>query len=420
MKFITVNGGNSLRGEVRVDGMKNAALPVIFAAILTNDVCIIENIPNVSDILLSFDILRLLGAKVVYSSTTNTAEIDVRPMNKTYATHDMVSRIRGSTYLIGALLGRFGESHVGLPGGCDFGTRPIDQHLKGFSALGADISYDGGYVNVEAKNGLHGASIYFDMQSVGATVNIMIAAALARGTTVIDNAAREPHIVDLANFLNHCGADITGAGTTTIKINGVEKLHGATYKIVPDMIEAGTYMVAAAAVGGEVRVENVIPKHMETVTSKLLEMGVELEVEDTAITVRSNGGLHGVAVRTLPYPGFPTDMQPQFGALMCFAGGIGTITESVWDNRFKYLSELEKMGAVCDIEKNKAIFSGPCAMKGAEVHATDLRAGAALLIAAMAASGTSRVTGVEYIERGYYDIVGKLRGLGADIQLSEE
>ncbi len=419
MKFVTVNGGKRLSGSVDVGGMKNAALPVIFASILAADKCIIENVPNVSDILLSFDILRLLGAKVTYRHTTNTAEIDTSTLDKCYATYDIVSRMRGSTYLIGALLGRFGESHVGWPGGCDFGNRPIDQHIKGFEVLGARVSFSDGYINAEAPNGLHGGSVYFDMQSVGATVNVMIASVLAKGTTVIDNAAREPHIVDLANFFNACGADITGAGTTTIKINGVEKLHGATYKIVPDMIEAGTYMVAAAAVGGEVAVRNVIPKHMETVTSKLLEMGVNVEVEDTVITVRSNRDFKGVGVRTLPYPGFPTDMQPQFGALMCFARGIGTITESVWESRFKYLSELEKMGAVYDIEKNKAIISGPCQMKGAEVQASDLRAGAALLIAAMAAEGTTEVTGVEFIERGYHDIVGKFRSLGADIQLVE-
>ncbi len=419
MKLITVCGGKKLYGSVDVGGMKNAALPIIFSTILTKDKCIIENVPNVSDILLSFDILRLLGAKVTYYHTTGVAEIDTRTLDKNYATYDIVSRMRGSTYLIGALLARFGSSHVGWPGGCDFGTRPIDQHIKGFETLGAKISFSEGYIDAVAENGLVGTNIYFDVQSVGATVNIMIAASLASGTTIIDNAAREPHIVDLANFLNMCGADITGAGTSSIKIKGVKELHGCTYTIVPDMIEAGTYMVAAAAVGGEVTVRNVVPKHMETVSAKLHEMGVELEVDDTAITVRSDGRFRGVSLRTLPYPGFPTDMQPQFGAIMSLAEGISTITEGVFESRFKYLEEIAKMGGISEIVKNKAIISGQKKLVGAKVHSTDLRAGAALLIVAMAAEGVTEITGVELIERGYYDIVGKLRALGADVQLME-
>ncbi len=420
MKLITVCGGKKLYGKVEIGGMKNSALPIIFSTILTKDKCIIENVPNVSDILLSFDILRLLGAKVTYYHTTGVAHIDTTTLDKNYATYEMVGRMRGSTYLIGALLARFGSSHVGWPGGCDFGSRPIDQHIKGFEMLGAQVSFSEGYIDAVAKNGLMGGSVYLDMPSVGATVNIIIAATLAQGTTVIDNAAREPHIVDLANFLNACGADITGAGTSTIKINGVKALHGCTYKLVPDMIEAGTYMVAAAAVGGEVTVSNIIPKHMETVTAKLVEMGVDVEIDDTEITVRSEGRFRGVSLRTLPYPGFPTDMQPQFGAIMSFADGVSNITEGIFDNRFRYLGEIAKMGGASEVVKNKAIITGKKKLMGAKVQSTDLRAGAALLIAAMAAEGETEIMGVELIERGYFDIVGKLRSLGAQVDLIEK
>ena len=419
MKLITVCGGNRLCGKVEISGMKNSALPIIFSTILTKSKCIIENVPNVSDISLSLDILRRLGATVTYYRTRGVAVIDTSTLNKNFATYDIVSKMRGSTYLIGALLARFGSSHVGWPGGCDFGTRPIDQHIKGFEMLGAKVSFSEGYIDSVAENGLVGGNVYFDIPSVGATVNIMIAASLAKGTTVIDNAAREPHIVDLANFLNMCGADVTGAGTSTIKINGVSELHGCTYAIVPDMIEAGTYMVAAAAVGGEVVIKNVIPKHMETVTAKLLEMGISVEIDDSEITVRSDGKFKGVSLRTLPYPGFPTDMQPQFGAIMSIANGVSNITEGIFDSRFRYLSEIAKMGGVSEVVKNKAIITGQAKLKGAKVHSTDLRAGAALLIAAMAAEGETEITGVELIERGYFNIVGKLQSLGADIELIE-
>ena len=419
MKLITVCGGKKLCGKVEISGMKNSALPIIFSTILTKSKCIIENVPNVSDISLSLDILRRLGATVTYYRTRGVAVIDTSTLNKNFATYDIVSKMRGSTYLIGALLARFGSSHVGWPGGCDFGTRPIDQHIKGFEMLGAKVSFSEGYIDSVAENGLVGGNVYFDIPSVGATVNIMIAASLAKGTTVIDNAAREPHIVDLANFLNMCGADVTGAGTSTIKINGVSELHGCTYAIVPDMIEAGTYMVAAAAVGGEVVIKNVIPKHMETVTAKLLEMGISVEIDDSEITVRSDGKFKGVSLRTLPYPGFPTDMQPQFGAIMSIANGVSNITEGIFDSRFRYLSEIAKMGGVSEVVKNKAIITGQAKLKGAKVHSTDLRAGAALLIAAMAAEGETEITGVELIERGYFNIVGKLQSLGADIELIE-
>ncbi len=419
MKLITVRGGKKLYGKVDVSGMKNSALPIIFSTILAKDKCIIENVPNVSDISLSFDILRLLGAKVTYYQTTGVAVIDTAPLDKNFATYDIVSKMRGSTYLIGALLARFGSSHVGWPGGCDFGSRPIDQHIKGFEMLGAKVSFKEGYIDAVAPNGLVGGSVYFDMPSVGATVNVMITASLAKGETIIDNAAREPHIVDLANFLNMCGADITGAGTSTIKIRGVEALHGCTYAIVPDMIEAGTYMVAAGAVGGEVTVNRIIPKHMETVTAKLTEAGVDVEVRDTEIVVRSDGSFRGVSLRTLPYPGFPTDMQPQFGAFMCLAEGVSNITEGIFDSRFRYLEEIKKMGGVSEVVKNKAIITGQSKLVGTKVHSTDLRAGAALLIAAMAAEGETEISGVELIERGYFDIVGKLRSLGADVELIE-
>ena len=420
MKLITVCGGKKLYGSIDICGMKNSALPIIFATILTRDKCVIENVPNVSDISLAFDILRLLGAKVTYYHTTEIAVIDTAPLDKNCATHDSVGKMRGSTYLIGALMARFGRSRVGWPGGCDFGLRPIDQHIKGFEALGARVSFVEGYIEAEAKNGLYGGNVYFDVTSVGATINTMIAASVAEGETVIDNAAREPHIVDFANFMNMCGADITGAGTSTIKVRGVKSLRGCTYKIAPDMIEAGTYMVAAAATGSEVTVKNVIPKHMETVTAKLLQMGVEIDIDDSEITVRSDGSFKSVSLRTLPYPGFPTDMQSQFGAIMSIAGGVSNITEGIYDNRFRYLGEIAKMGGVSEIVKNKAIITGQKKLKGAKVHSTDLRAGAALLIAALAAEGESEISGVEFIERGYFDIVGKLRSIGAEIELIEK
>ncbi|MBQ9978779.1 MAG: UDP-N-acetylglucosamine 1-carboxyvinyltransferase [Clostridia bacterium] len=414
MEKIVIRGGNELYGDVYINGMKNAALPIIFATILTADKCIIENVPRVSDITMSFEILREMGASVNYLDET-TVEIDTYALVGGNSPYNIVQRMRGSTYLLGAELGRFKKSKVAYPGGCNFGTRPIDMHIKGFQTLGATVTEDDEYVYADAPNGLVGNSIYFDKVSVGATVNIMLAATLADGLTVIENAAREPHIVDLANFLNTCGADIRGAGTGIIKITGVEKLHGCTYDIIPDMIEAGTYMTAVAATGGEVNIRNVIPKHLEIISTKLSEMGVEVRAFDDYITVKSNGKLRSTNIQTLPYPGFPTDMHPQFSTLLAIADGSGTVYETIWQNRFKYVAELEKMGASVMVNEPFAAFRGVEKLHGASVAAVDLRAGAAIVIAGLVAEGTTEVTNIYTIERGYLDIVGKLKSLGADI-----
>ena len=349
MEKIVINGGNKLYGDIYIDGMKNAALPIIFACILTGDKCVIENLPPVSDINISLEILRSMGASVRLLNKT-TAEIDTTHVVGGTSPYDLASKMRASTYLLGAELGRFGSTKVGWPGGCDFSSRPIDQHLKGFEALGAVYNGEGGYICLNAPNGLKGTSIYCDVISVGATCNMILASVLADGTTVIENAAREPHIVDLANFLNTCGADIYGAGTNTIRIRGVKKLHGCEYAIIPDMIEAGTFMAAVAATGGRINVRNVIPKHVESVTAKLIEMGACVEEHDDYISVTSTGRLNRANVKTLPYPGFPTDMQPQLAALMCTAEGISTVSEGIWDHRFKYADELRKMGAQFMVE----------------------------------------------------------------------
>ncbi len=414
MEKIIINGGKQLNGDVYIHGMKNAALPIIFATILTADKCTIENVPKVSDITMSFDILRAMGATIRYLDET-TVEIDTTHLEGGNSPFELVSRMRASTYLLGAELARFKKTRVGYPGGCNFGTRPIDMHIKGFEALGATVSQDDNYVYADAPNGLHSSSIYFDIVSVGATVNLMLAATLAEGHTIIENAAREPHIVDLANFLNTCGADIKGAGTSIIKINGVEKLHGCIYDIIPDMIEAGSYMCAVAATGGEVNIMNIIPKHLEIISTKLVEMGVEIETYDDYLTVRSTGKLKPTNIKTLPYPGFPTDMHPQFSTLLCIADGESTVNETIWKNRFKYVHELEKMGASVVVNEPSATFTGVERLHGASVRSVDLRAGAAIVIAGLVAEGTTEITDIFTIERGYLDIVGKLRELGADI-----
>ncbi len=415
MDKIIIKGGNRLFGSVDISGMKNAALPIIFATILTKSKCVIENLPSVSDVTLSLSILKEMGASVRFLNPS-TVEIDTSSFCQGIAPFDLVSKMRGSTYLLGAELGRFGKANVNYPGGCDFGVRPIDQHIKGFEALGAKVWRENGYVNAVAENGLVGNSVYFDVTSVGATVNVILAAVLADGMTVIENAAREPHIVDLANFFNTCGANITGAGTSVIKVRGVKKLHGCTYTIIPDMIEAGTFMVAAAVTGGRVHVTNIIPKHMETVSTKLLEMGAQIEEHDDAITVTSDGHLSSVNIKTLPYPGFPTDMHPQFGAALCFAEGTGMITEGIWESRFRYTDELRKMGADIIVDGKSATYVGRSFMSGARLSAVDLRGGAAVMIAALAAEGVSEITGIDVIKRGYYNIVGKLKDIGADIR----
>lgn len=411
---IVINGGKPLYGDVYIDGMKNAALPIVFATILTKSKCIIENLPTVSDVLLSLEILRGMGAQIRKISPT-TLEIDTTELRFEAAPYDLVGKMRASTYLLGAQLGRFGKAMVGWPGGCDFGVRPIDLHIKGFEALGATVTIENGYINASVDHELLGNTVYFDIASVGATVNVMLAAVLADGVTIIENAAREPHIVDLANFFNTCGANISGAGTSVIKIRGVKELHGCSYTIIPDMIEAGTFMVTVAATGGKVNIRNVIPKHMETVSTKLVEMGVSIEEYDDYITVTSDKKTRGVTIRTLPYPGFPTDMHPQFAAALCFSEGVSLISEGIWENRFKYTEELRKMGANIQVQGKTATITGGVKMTGARLKAVDLRGGAAVLIAALAAEGTSEITETEIIERGYYNVVGKLRALGADI-----
>ena len=413
-KYI-VQGGHPLFGEVRISGAKNAAVAIIPAALLVDGVCRIENIPQISDVTALLKILEQLGANVRFLNRSDV-EIDCRHIATTQVSQELAHKIRASYYLIGALLGRFGEAEVSMPGGCNFGgTRPIDQHVKGFAAMGATVR-EGDYICAAAEGGrMRGANIYLDVVSVGATMNIMMAAALADGTTVIENAAKEPHIVDLANFLNSMGADIKGAGTDSIKIRGVESLHGGSYSIIPDQIEAGSYMVAAAATGGDVLIENVTPKHLEPITAKLRRAGVEVEEFDDSVRVRRTGDILPLKINTMPHPGFPTDMQPLMGVLLSVAKGTSTITESVWDNRFRYVDELRKMGANVQVDGQVAVFEGVDKLSPAPLRASDLRAGAAMVVAALMADGTSEIEEIGHIERGYENIVEKLRGLGADI-----
>ncbi len=416
MKEIIIRGGKPLYGDVSISGMKNSALPVIFGTIVANDICTIKNLPDVSDIALAMQTLESIGA-VVRFTDTSTAIIDTRGVEMKSPPLEYVSKMRGSTYLIGAMLTRFGRAQVGYPGGCDFGQRPIDLHIKGLELLGAKVGYTGAaMISADAPEGLHGGFVCFDMASVGATINVMLAAVCAEGTTIIENSAREPHIVDMACFLNSCGADITGAGTSLIRVRGVKKLHGCTYELAPDMIEAGTYMVAGAITGGTVTVKNIVPKHMEAVTVKLKEIGVALDISDDSVTVCGMGRFRGTEIRTNPYPGFPTDMQPQLAALLTLSNGISKISEGIYRERFKYATELKKMGADIEIIENVAHINGVEALSGASVKATDLRAGACLVLAALAADGITTISNSEYIERGYESLVEKLKSLGADIK----
>lgn len=418
-KYI-INGGKPLYGEVEISGAKNAAVAVIPAALMVQGICRIENIPQISDTDMLLTILSEMGAKVRYINKT-TVEIDCTDARPEGAPYELMRRIRASYYLIGAMLGRFGYAKTTMPGGCNFGVRPIDQHIKGMKALGATADISGGFVYAEApQDGLRGSKIYLDKVSVGATMNTMIAACRAKGKTTIENAAREPHIVDLANFLNSMGADVRGAGTDTIKIYGVDALHGGTYAIIPDQIEAGTYMAAIAAAGGEVRIKNVIPKHLDCISAKLREMGAEVDEYEDSVVVRRTGPINRTNVKTQPYPGFPTDMQPQISAVLCIADGTSVITEGVWDNRYKYISELKKMGAEVQVDGKTAVIEGVACLTGAPVVACDLRAGAAVCIAGLAAVGETVVEDVIYIERGYEDFVGKLRRIGADIRIETE
>lgn len=418
MDKIVINGGRPLNGTVQINGMKNAALPIIFATIITGSKCIIENIPPVSDVLMSLEILREMGAEVEFTDIfQTTVRIDTSKIQPGTSPDDMVRRIRGSMYLAGAELGRFGYTKIALPGGCNFGSRPIDLHEKAFRLLGADVVSDEYHLTCTAEERLHGTKIFFDIVSVGATINAMIAATTAEGITVLENAAREPHVVDVANFLNTCGADIKGAGSDTIKIKGVSKLHGCEcYSIIPDMIEAGTYMAAVVATGGCVRVENIIPKHLECIYLKLAEMGAVVDVEDDAVTVKVGRRLKRISVKTMPYPGFPTDMHPQFSAIFCTADGVSEVIETIFDNRFRYVDELKKMGADITINGNTAKITGVKQLTGATVKAVDLRAGAAMIIAGLAAEGTTEITGVESIQRGYSRTVQNFQNLGADIE----
>lgn len=417
MEKIIINGKKKLNGEINISGAKNAAVAIIPATILCDDICIIENIPNINDVTLISKILEQLGADVRLINKS-TLEIDPRGINSPEASCSLVHKMRASSYLLGALLGRFHKARVSFPGGCDFGVRPIDQHLKGFVSLGASHKVDGGIVDVEAEK-LAGGNVYMDVVSVGATINIILAAVKAEGLTVIENAAKEPHIVDLANFLNSMGADISGAGTDCIKIRGVKKLRSTTYSIIPDQIEAGTYMVAAAITNGDLLIKNVIPKHLESISAKLQEIGVFVEEFDESIRVKGTGVLNKCNIKTMPHPGFPTDMQPQISVLLSICNGTSIVSEGVWDNRFKYVEELNKMGTKISVDGRVAVVDGIKELKAAPVKAIDLRAGAAMILAGLAAEGTTIIDNIHFIERGYENIIGKLQGVGADIKKVE-
>ena len=419
MKKIVISGNKPLLGTITIGGMKNAALPIIFATVLTGDVCTLENLPDVSDISTALEIIRRMGATVEKLGVGNY-RINTRDVRCGSMPLDLAGSMRGSYYILGAELGRFGRSVSGLPGGCNFGKRPIDQHIKGFEALGAKVICSDEAVSCFADRSLVGTSIYMDVASVGATCNVMMAATMAEGLTVIDNAAREPHIVDLANFLNSCGAHISGAGTEVIKIRGVKELHGSTYAIIPDMIEAGTYMLAAAATKSTLTIANVIPRHLEATTAKLVECGIKVEEGDDFVTVSYQGEFRKARVKTDFYPGFPTDLNPQICVLLCLADGESILTESVMDNRFKYTDELARMGAKIQIVGRDAHITGVPELHSANVRAVDLRAGAAIVIAALAAKGTTVIEDIHHIERGYEDLVGKLRAVGADISVTED
>ena len=414
MEKLVITGGKKLSGEVIIGGAKNAAVAVIPATLLVDGKCRIENIPNIKDVMIICDIVAQLGAKVDIMG--DAVEIDASGISYCAAPYDMVSKMRASYYLIGALLGRFSKAEVAMPGGCNFGSRPIDQHIKGFEALGAATEVKNGLISAQADK-LCGANIYLDVVSVGATINTMLAAVLAEGTTVIENAAKEPHIVDLANFLNVMGGNVKGAGTDIIRIKGVERLNGGTYSIIPDQIEAGTFMVAAAATKGDVMIKNVIPKHLESITAKLVEMGAEVEEYDDSIRVccRDDVVLNKVNLKTLPYPGFPTDMQPQMVTLLTIANGTSIATENVWDCRFQYIDELKRMGANISVDGRVAVIEGVESLSGSPVKATDLRAGAGMVIAGLIAKGVTEIYELRHIDRGYEDMEGKFRKLGADI-----
>ncbi len=413
MEKYVILGGAKLEGEVEISGAKNSAVALIVAAMMIEGECIIENVPLVSDTYVLVDIINQLGGKAEFINK-GVLRIDCSKLECYEAPYEMVGKIRASAYLMGALLGRFKHSKVAMPGGCDFGVRPIDLHLKGFVALGAEYSVEYGLVDIKADN-LHGAEIYMDQVSVGATINIMMASVLAEGQTIIENAAKEPHIVDVANFLNCMGANIKGAGTDIIKIKGVDALHGGSYTVIPDQIEAGTFMIAAAATGGDVLIKNVIPKHLDSISAKLMEIGVEVEEYDDSVRVRGNGNFKKVNVKTMPYPGFPTDLQPQMLTLLTAIEGTSIVTENVWDNRFKYVEELQRMGAKISVDGRIAVVEGGERLTGSPVSSTDLRAGAAMVIAGLMADGVTEVYNIKYIDRGYEKFEYKLKKIGAQI-----
>lgn len=402
-------------GEVSISGAKNAAVAIIPAVVLSDGICRIENVPNIADVTLIASILEAMGARI-RRINKSTLEIDPSGIKNPVASYELVRHMRASYYLLGSLLGKFNSAEVAMPGGCDFGVRPIDLHLKGFEALGAKYSITTGGMICVKTDKLVGNHVYMDVVSVGATMNVMLAAVKAEGKTIIENAAKEPHIVDLANFLNSMGADVRGAGTDIIKIRGVSHLNGTTYSIIPDQIEAGTYMAAAAATGGNVLVKNVITKHLESITAKLREMGAEVEEYDDAVRVKRTGELCHCNIITMPHPGFPTDMQPQMAAVLIRANGTSIVKEGVWDNRFKYVDELRRMGAKISVNDKTAVIEGVSELKASPLKSTDLRAGAAMIIAALTANGTSYIEDIKYIERGYEDVVEKFRSLGADIK----
>lgn len=414
-----IKGGNPLVGEVEIGGAKNAALAILAAAIMTDDTVRLENLPDVNDINVLLEAIGGIGAKVERVDR-HTAVINGSTIGDISVDYEYIKKIRASYYLLGALLGKYKKAEVPLPGGCNIGSRPIDLHLKGFRALGATVDIKYGAIVASAPDGLHGTHIFMDTVSVGATINIMMAASMAKGNTIIENAAKEPHVVDTANFLNSMGANIKGAGTDVIRIRGVEMLHSTNYSIVPDMIEAGTYMFAAAATRGDILIKNVIPKHLEAITAKLEEIGCEVEEFDDAVRVVSKGSLTSTHVKTLPYPGFPTDMQPQMAVTLALSQGTSVITESIFENRFKYVSELSRMGARIKVEGNSAVITGVDGYTGANLVAPDLRAGAALVIAALAAEGFSTIDDIKYILRGYEDFDGKIRGLGGQIEVVDD
>lgn len=414
MEKFVIKGGNALKGEVRISGAKNAAVAILPAVLLSDEPCTIENLPNISDVATLLKTMQALGAQIK-PINKSSVEIDPRHVNSFVVSKKMAEGMRASSYFLGALLGRLGRARVAPPGGCDFGVRPIDQHIKGFEALGAKMAIENGMVDAKAQK-LSGCSVYLDVVSVGATINIMLAAAKAAGLTVIENAAREPHIVDLANFLNSMGANIMGAGTSVIKIRGVAHLHGTSYSIIPDQIEAGTYMAAAAATGGDVLIKNVTPKHLESIIAKLAETGAEIIEYDEAVRVKMNRRPHKCNIKTMPHPGFPTDMQPQIAVLLSIADGTSIITEGVWDSRFRYVDQLTLMGADIQVDGKMAVITGVKSLHSAPVRAVDLRAGAAMIIAGLIAEGTTEIEEIDHIDRGYEDVVEKLSKLGADIK----